>query len=142
MSTWVYKYDVSFGARMSARKRAMRYRYRCYTLFARACSHGFITGWSLVGAEMEMMRVIRRRQLRFLGHVMRHQQMQGNCIVRKLNGKKAKWRPRNKFLVSLAKTVGGGTRPVELLLMTNRREDWRSMVALGYGTTVTYGNAN
>ena len=80
-------------------------------------------------ASKEMMRVIRRRQLRFYGHVMRRYQMESNCRTGRLDGRKGRGRPRNKFLDNLAKTVGGGTRPVEMLQMMSRREDWRPMVA-------------
>ena len=87
------------------------------------------------GAKREMMRMIRRRQLRFLGHVMRRQQLESSCITGRLEGRRGRGRPRIKLLDSLAKAVGGGTRPVELLQMTRRREDWRSMVANVLGDT-------
>ena len=87
------------------------------------------------GAKREMMRMIRRRQLRFLGHVMRRQQLESNCMTGRLDGRRGRGRPRMKFLDSLAKAVGRGTRPVELLQMTSRREDWRSMVANVLGDT-------
>ena len=87
------------------------------------------------GAKREMMRMIRQRQLRFLGHVMRRQQLESNCMTGRLDGRRGRGRPRMKFLDSLAKAVGRGTRPVELLQMTSRREDWRSMVANVLGDT-------
>ena len=87
------------------------------------------------GAKREIMRAIRRRQLRFLGHVMRRQQMESNCMTGRLDGRRGRGRPRMKLLDSLAKAVGGGTRPVELLQMTRRRDDWRSVVANVLGDT-------
>ena len=81
------------------------------------------------------MRVIRRRQLRFLGHVMRRQKLESNCTTGTLDGRRGSGRLGIKFLDSLAKAVGVGTRPVELVQMTSRREDWRSMVANVLGDT-------
>lgn len=81
------------------------------------------------------MIVKRRRNLRFLGHVMQCQQTKSNCMTRRLDGSRGRGRPIIKFLDSLAKAVGGGTRPVELLQMTSRRENWRSLVAYVLGNT-------
>ena len=86
-------------------------------------------------AKRKMMRVIRRRNLRFLGHVMQCQQTKSNCMTRRLDGSRGRGRPIIKFLDSLAKAVGGGTRPVKLLQMTSRRENWRSLVAYVLGNT-------
>ena len=88
-----------------------------------------------VGAKRELMRMVRRRQLRFLGHVMRRHQIENICIIGRLEGRRARGRPRIKFLDSLAKAIGGGKRPVDLLQMTSRRDDWRSMVANVLGDT-------
>ena len=51
--------------------------------------------------------------------------MESVCVMGKIEGR----RGRVKFLDSLAKAIGGGHLPVELLQMTDRRADWRSMVA-------------
>ena len=88
-----------------------------------------------VGAKRELMRMVRRRQLRFLGHVMRRHQIENICITGRLEGRRGRGRPRIKFLDSLAKAIGGGKRPVDLLQMTSRRDDWRSMVANVLGDT-------
>ena len=54
-----------------------------------------------------MMRV---KQLRFLGHVMRRQQMENNCMTGRLVGRRGRGRQRNKFLDSLAKAVADDDR--------------------------------
>ena len=84
------------------------------------------------------MRGIMRIQLRVFGHVLRRQQMESNCVTGNLYDRRERGRPRNKFLDNLAEAVREGTRPVELLEMTNRREDWRSMVAKVIGDTALW----
>ena len=76
------------------------------------------------GAKMEMMRVNRRRQLRFRGHVMRRQQMESDCMTGRWDGRRERGRPRIKLMDSLAKAGGRGTRPVELLQMTKTGNPW------------------
>ena len=81
------------------------------------------------GACRELMKTIRQRQLRFLGHVMRMGQLESVCVMGKVEGRRGRGRPRIKLVDTLAKAVGGGTTPAQLLQMTERRSDWRSMVA-------------
>ena len=81
------------------------------------------------GAKREIVKTIRERQLRFLGHVMRRQQMENICMVGKVEGRRGRGRPRVKFLDSLAKSIDGGHTPVQLLQMTEERSDWRFVVA-------------
>ena len=81
------------------------------------------------GTKREIMKTIRQRQLRFLGHVMRLQQLENVCVSGRVEGRRGRGRPRMKLVDSLAKVVGGGITPVQLLRMTERRSDWRSMVA-------------
>ena len=81
------------------------------------------------GTKREIMKIIRQRQLRFLGHVMRSQQLENVCMTGRIEGRRGRGRPRVKLVDSLAKVVGGGVTPAQLLRMTETRSDWRSMVA-------------
>ena len=81
------------------------------------------------GTKREIMKIIRQRQLRFLGHVMRSQQLENVCMTGRIEGQRGRGRPRVKLVDSLAKVVGGGVTPAQLLRMTETRSDWRSMVA-------------
>ena len=81
------------------------------------------------GTKREIMKFIRQRQLRFLGHVMRSQQLENVCMTGRIEGQRGRGRPRVKLVDSLAKVVGGGVTPAQLLRMTETRSDWRSMVA-------------
>ena len=68
-----------------------------------------------VGTEREIMKIIRQRQLRFLGHVMRLQQLENVCVTGKVEGRGGRGRPRVKLVDSLAKFVGGGITSPQLL---------------------------
>ena len=85
--------------------------------------------------KREIMKMIRQRQLRFLGHVMRLQQLESVCVMGKVEGRRGRGRPRIKLVDTLAKAVGGGITSAQLLQMTDRRSDWRSMVANVLGDT-------
>ena len=73
------------------------------------------------GVDRELMRMIRQRQLRFLGHVMRMRQLESVCVMGKVEGRRGRGRPRVKLLETLARAVGGGTTSAQLLQMTDRR---------------------
>ena len=75
------------------------------------------------GAGRELMRVIRQRQLRFLGHVMRQKQLESVCVTGKVEGRRGRGRPRIKLVDTLARAVGGGMTSAQLVQMTDRRSD-------------------
>ena len=80
--------------------------------------------------KRELMKTIRQRQLRFLGHVMRSGQLESVCVMGKVEGRRGRGRPRVKLVDSLAKAVGGvSLTSAQLLRLTERRSEWRSMVA-------------
>ena len=60
---------------------------------------------------------------------MRLQQLENVCMSGRVEGRRGRGRPRVKLVDSLAKDVGGGITPAQLLRKTERRSDWRSMVA-------------
>ena len=80
------------------------------------------------GTRREMMRSIRQKQLRFLGHVLREGKLENVCVTGRIEGNRGRGRPRLKYTDTLARAVGDGLRAVELLQMANSRVQWRSMV--------------
>ena len=80
------------------------------------------------GARREIMASVRRRQLRFLGHTMREEQLESLCVVGKVEGRRGRGRPRIKFVEGLARSCGGGMSAPEMLRLTGSRREWRSMV--------------
>lgn len=53
--------------------------------------------------------MIRQRQVRFLGRVMREKQLKSVCVVGKVEGRRGRGRPIIKLVDNLARTVGGLT---------------------------------
>ena len=80
------------------------------------------------GARREMLTGIRKRQLRFLGHVMREEQLESVCLMGKVDGRRGRGRPRIKFVDGLARVVGGNLSPARMLQLTRSRLEWRRMV--------------
>ena len=80
------------------------------------------------GAEREIMASLRQRQLRFLGHTMREQQLESLCLMGKVEGRRGRGRPRIKFVDRLARSCGGGKSATEMLRLTGSRQEWRRMV--------------
>ena len=80
------------------------------------------------GAKREMMRKIRQKQLRFLGHIMRDQKLESVCVAGRIEGRRGRGRTRIKFMENLARSLDGSITPRELLQMTGSREEWRRMV--------------
>ena len=80
------------------------------------------------GTRREMMRTIRQKQLRFLGHVMREGKLENICVTGRIEGRRGRGRPRLKYMDTLARAVGDGLRAAELLQMAHSRTQWRSMV--------------
>ena len=80
------------------------------------------------GARREMLTSIRKRQLRFLGHVMREEQLESVCLMGKVDGRRGRGRPRIKFVDGLARVVGGNLSPARMLQLTRSRLEWRRMI--------------
>ena len=80
------------------------------------------------GTKVELMKMIRKRQLRFLVHAMRLQQLESVCVTRRVEGRRGRGRHTMKLVDTLAKVVGREMSPAELLQMTFERACWRSMV--------------
>ena len=97
-----------------------------------------------MGARRKLMNNIRKRQLQFLGHVMRKEGLENLTLTGKINGTRSRGRPRLTYLKSLSKWMSEGIparieelKEQNLLKATKNRELWRSMIAdvlKGYGT--------
>ena len=96
-------------------------------------------------AERSLIRTIRERQMKFMGHIMRKEMLENLTLTGRIEGKRSRGRPRLTYLGSLKchieKSIPSeekrkaGTE--ELLHLTRDRKLWRSMIAQvreGYGT--------
>ena len=93
---------------------------------------------NMVGEGRELVRTVRKRQFKFLGHAMRRGGMENLALTGMIEGRRGRGRPRVKYLDSLVKMTNGRmTTAVQLIRATSDRQEWRSMVAdvlEGYGT--------
>ena len=79
--------------------------------------------------ERELMVNVRVQQMRFLGHVMRREELENLSLTGRIPGSRARGRQREKYMDGIVRIVGGERRAGQLLQMTREREVWQSMVA-------------
>ena len=82
----------------------------------------------IVGVQRELMTVIRRRQLRFVGHVLRGNGWERGSLLGMIEGRRARGRQRLKYMDGI-KEVVGCERAVDVLRLVEDRSVWRSIVA-------------
>ena len=77
--------------------------------------------------ERRLTVTVRKRQLSFVGHIVRRDSLERLVLEEKIKGKRQRGRQRMKFLEDLALTVGCSV--VELLRCTGDRIGFRKVVA-------------
>ena len=82
-----------------------------------------------VGRNRELMGIVRERQMRFVGHVMRENDLERTVITGRVEGRRARGRQRTKYMDSLLGDVRDVQTVGELIRMTEDRERWRTMTA-------------
>ena len=82
-----------------------------------------------VEEERSLMMVIRRRQMKFLGHIMRRGELERVVLTGYVEGRRARGRQRETFMNGIARALGGQIRAARILHMTEHRTRWCSMVA-------------
>ena len=90
---------------------------------------------SMAGTERKLIQAMRRRQLQFLGHVLRKQELEDVALTGKIEGKRARGKQRLAYISSLSQWVGKSER--DILRSAKDREVWKSMatnVLIEYGT--------
>ena len=86
----------------------------------------------VIGGGREMLSVVRRRQMSFLGHIMREDGLENLTVTGRIAGGRSRGRPRKKYLDRMREIIGGGITAHQLLEMTRDRNRWRSMSANVY----------
>ena len=81
------------------------------------------------GTTRTLINTIRRRQLKFLGHVMRQQNMENLVMTGKIEGRRSRGRPRQKYLDCLGNGFVEKRTPIQLIRETADRAGWRAMIA-------------
>ena len=78
-----------------------------------------------MGTERELLVTIRKRQLQFLGHVLRMEGLENLCLTGRIEGVRARGRQREKFMDGLKRVTGGRITAPELMQMARHREEFR-----------------
>ena len=73
------------------------------------------------GLEKGLVRSIEKRQLQFLGHILRAQGLESGCLLAMINGRRAKGRQRKRFMECLLESFSGRYRVVELVHLAKDR---------------------
>ena len=81
------------------------------------------------GLERGLMRSIEKRQLQFLGHILREQGLESDCLLTVINGRRAKGRQRKNFMDCLIESCSRRYKVAELVQLAKDRQKWRFMIA-------------
>lgn len=81
------------------------------------------------GVERALMKEIMKRQLCFLGHVLRAERLERECFLWKIGGTRARGMQRMKFIDALLKQLGDEQRVSDLVRLAYERQRWHFMVS-------------
>ena len=80
-----------------------------------------------IGSGRELMAALRKRQMGFLGHVIREDGLENLAMTGRIAGSRGRGRPRKKYLDRMKELIGGVTTQ-QLLNVMRDREQWRSII--------------
>ena len=75
-----------------------------------------------MNSSREIIKQIRQKQLRFLGHILREQKLESRVLTGTTGRRRPKGRPRTTYMDGLVKALGGRHSKVVLLRLANDRE--------------------
>ena len=75
------------------------------------------------------MRAIRKRQMKFLGHVIRREKIEHLCLTGMIEGRRSRGRQRKKFLDSILEDIEDDLTAGQLIQMARDRIGWRQVTA-------------
>ena len=81
----------------------------------------------MAGTQRALMNTVRRKQLEFLGHVLRKDELEKLVFCGKIEGKRSRGRQRTSFSDSLRDMIPN-TSKTELIRLADDRERWRVMI--------------
>ena len=82
-----------------------------------------------VNQKRSLLRTIRKRQIEFLGHVIRREKIEHLCLTGMIEGRRARGRQRKKFLDSILEDINNNVTAGQLIQMARDRQRWRQMTA-------------
>ena len=84
---------------------------------------------SMAGTQRELIKNIRRRQLKFLGHIVRAEELEYDVLTGMVEGKRARGRQREKFMDGLTRLFRGRAKAPQIIQKSRNRQEWKSIVA-------------
>ena len=76
-----------------------------------------------------MLKDIRRRQMNFVGHVLRKEKLEHLCLTGKVEGRRSRGRQRIKYLDTIVEEIGGQITKNNLIQLARDRQRWREVTA-------------
>ena len=75
------------------------------------------------------MRNIEKRQLQFPGHILRAQGLESDCLLARIDGRRAKGRQRKKYMDCLSESLGGRYKAAESAHLAKDKLKWGFVIA-------------
>ena len=82
-----------------------------------------------VGQRRALLGAIRKRQLEFLGHVIRREKIEHLCLRGMIEGRRSRGRQRKKFLDSFLEDIEEDITAGQLIQMARDRIGWGQVTA-------------
>ena len=82
----------------------------------------------MAGMSRELITTVRRRQLGYLGHVLRRDGLEKDCLLGMIEGRRARGRQRMKYMDDIKEMVGR-EKIEEVVGLAENRRVWHSIVA-------------
>lgn len=76
-----------------------------------------------------LLKVIRHRQLKFFGHIIRADRLEKQLLCGKIEGVKSRGRQRTEYTDSLSSFVTGKKSAIQLIRRSADRDGWKAMIA-------------
>ena len=82
----------------------------------------------LAGVHRELLGTVKRRQLQFLGHIVRAEEVENLILTGKIEGKRSRGRQRYSYMNNVKRWLGAQTTATEILHRAKDRISWRAMI--------------
>ena len=85
-----------------------------------------------VGQQRSLLGELRRRQMSFLGHVIRGEKLEHLCLTGMMEGRRARGRQRVKYPDTIVEDLEGGMTANQIVTAARDRDRWKLMTAHVY----------
>ena len=82
-----------------------------------------------LGVQRALVKEIRKRQLNFIGHVIRREKIEHLCLTGRIEGRRSRGRQRTKYMDSIVGDIEGIHTTNQLIHLAGDRERWRRVIA-------------